>query len=280
MVEELLKSAEWYEKKAQTQIQNLTERTIEHSGNQLRERAGEISSVFASELDHASRNFVGHAQTQIEEMVRDSFERARALFAEAADTTAAAFTDEIQRSGRQELEGFNEEVRRSTDGARVQLDAVRVELVQKTTAEQEGFLRRFQCSMGVALEAGVAEAQQKVSEGFGPLLDSWKAMTVAHQQEMQNIYAQTGEQAAEQYKSRLENVSNQWMLATVASLDHQSREMISGIAATAEEKLREACAQVFAGVGESLRERLREMAQSFAPPMGPPGQAKSANTSA
>ncbi|HTF24524.1 MAG TPA: hypothetical protein VK937_11500 [Candidatus Limnocylindria bacterium] len=280
MVEELLKSTEWYEKKAQTQIQNLTERTIEHSGNQLRERAGEISSVFASELDHASRNFVGHAQTQIEEMVRDSFERARSLFAEAADTTAAAFTDEIQRSGRQELEGFNEEVRRSTDGARVQLDAVRVELVQKTTAEQEGFLRRFQSSMGGALEAGVAEAQQKVSEGFGPLLDSWKAMTVAHQQEMQNIYAQTGEQAAEQYKSRLENVSNQWMLATVASLDHQSREMISGIAATAEEKLREACAQVFAGVGESLRERLREMAQSFAPPMEPPGQAKSANTSA
>ncbi|HEX7698843.1 MAG TPA: hypothetical protein VF394_15650 [Candidatus Acidoferrum sp.] len=280
MVEELLKSAEWYEKKAQTQIQNLTERTIEHAGNQLREKAGEISSVFASELDHASRNFVGHAQTQMEEVVRDSFERARALFTEAADTTAAAFTDEIQRSGRQELEGFNDEVRHSTDGARAQLDAVRVELVQKTTAEQEGFLRRFQSSMGGALEAGVAEAQKKVSEGFGPLLDSWKAMTVAHQQEMQNIFAQTGEQAAEQYKSRLENVSNQWMLATVASLDHQSRGMISGIAATAEEKLREACAQVFAGVGESLRERLREMAQSFTPPIEPSGQAKSANTGA
>jgi hypothetical protein len=279
MVEELLKSAEWYEKKTQTQIQNLTERTIEHAGNQLREKAGEISSVFASELDHASRNFVGHGQTQMEEMVQDSFERARSLFAEAADTTAAAFTDEIQRTGRQALEGFNEEVRRSTDGARVQLDAVRMELVQKTTAEQESFLRRFQSSMGGALEVGVAEAQKKVSEGFGPLLDSWKAMTVAHHQEMRNIYAQTGEQAAEQYKSRLEKVSNQWMLATVASLDHQSREMISGIASTAEGKLREACAQVFAGVGESLRERLREMAQSFTPPLEPSGQAKSANTS-
>jgi hypothetical protein len=55
--------------------------------------------------------------------------------------------------------------------------------------------------------------------------------------------------------------------------------MISGIAATAEEKLREACAQVFAGVGESLRERLREMARSIAPPTDPPDRAKSANTS-
>ena len=278
MVEELLKSAEWYEKKAQTQIQNLTERTVEQAGTQLREKAGEISSVFASELDHSSRSFVGHTHTQMEEVVRDSFERARALFAEAADTTAAAFTDAVQRTGRQELDGFNEEVRRSRDGARQQLESVRTELSQKTTADQEAFLRRFQSSMGGALEAGVAEAQKKVSEGFGPLLESWKAMTAAHQQEMQGIYGKMGEQAAEHYTSRLENVSNQWMLATVASLDHQSREMVSGIAASAEEKLREACAHVFEGVGESLRERLREMAQSFAPPAQPPDRAKSANT--
>src|SRR5882724_347006 len=278
MVEELLKSAEWYEKKAQTQIQNLTERAIEHAGNQLREKAGEVSGVFASELDHTSRSFVGHAQTQMEEVVRESFERARALFAEAADTTAAAFTDEVQRTGRQELDGFNQEVRRSQDEARQQLDAARVESAQQTTAEQEAFLRRFQSSMSGALDASVAEAQKKVSEGFAPLLDSWKAMTAAHQQEMQNIYGRMGEQATEQYKSRLENVSNQWMLATVASLDHQSREMISGIAATAEEKLRQACAKVFDGVGESLRERLREMAQSFTPPTEPPARAKSANT--
>jgi len=278
MVEELLKSAEWYEKKAQTQIQNLTERAIEHAGNQLREKAGEVSGIFASELDHTSRSFVGHAQTQMEEVVRESFERARALFAEAADTTAAAFTDEVQRTGRQELDGFNQEVRRSRDEAQQQLDAARLELAQQTTAEQEAFLRRFQSSMSGALDAGVAEAQKKASEGFAPLLDSWKAMTAAHQQEMQNIYGRMGEHAAEQYKSRLENVSNQWMLATVASLDHQSREMISGIAAAAEEKLREACAQVFDGVGESLRERLKEMAQNLTPPTEPPTRAKSANT--
>jgi hypothetical protein len=278
MIEELLKSAEWYEKKAQTQIQNLTERAIEHAGNQLREKAGEVSGVFASELDHTSRSFVGHTQTQMEEVVRESFERARALFAEAADTTAAAFTDEVQRTGRQELDGFNEAVHRSRDEARQQLDAARVELAQQTTAEQHAFLRRFQSSMSGALDAGVAEAQKKVSEGFAPLLDSWRTMTAAHQQEMQNIYGRMGEHAAEQYKSRLENVSNQWMLATVTSLDHQSREMISGVAATAEEKLREACARVFDGVGESLRERLKEMAQSFAPPTEPPERAKSANT--
>jgi hypothetical protein len=278
VVEEIFKSAEWYEKKAQTQIQNQADRAVEQAANQMREKAGEISSVFAGELDHSSRNFVGHTQTQMEEVVRDAFERARALFADAADTTAAAFTDEVQRTGRQELDGFGDELRKSVVAAGAQMDAARAEFSQHVTTQQEDFLRRFQAAMGGALEAGIAEAQTRVQEGFGPLLDSWKAMTDAHQKEMESVYGQMGEHAAEQYKNRLENVSNQWMLATVASLDHQSRDMISGIAASAEEKLREACAQVFAGVGESLRERLKEIAQSFTPPTEPSARAKSANS--
>src|SRR6266403_2189156 len=278
VVEELYKSAEWYEKKAQTQIQNQADRAIEQAANQLREKAGEVSSVFASERDHSSRSFVGHTQTQMEEVVRESFERARALFAEAADTTAAAFTDEVQRTGRQELDGFGKELRRAREEARSDMNAAREELAHRVTSEQQEFLRRFQASMGGALEAGVADARKKVEEGFEPLLASWKSMTDAHQKEMESAYGRMGEQATEQYKSRLENVSNQWMLATVASLDHQSREMISGIAATAEEKLRQACAKVFDGVGESLRERLKEMAQDLTPPTEPPTRAKSANT--
>lgn len=271
VIEELLKSAEWYEKKAQTQIQNQSEKAVEQTVNQLRDKAGEISGAFATELDHSSRNFVGHTQTQMEDVVRDSFERARALFAEAADTTSAAFTDEIQRTGRHELDGFNEELHRSVNEERAQL-------AQQITAEQEGFLHRFQSALGDALEAGVAEAQKKVSEGFTPLLERWKSMTDAHQKEMQAAYDRMGEQAAEHHKARLESVSNQWMLATVASLDHQSREMLSGIAATAEEKLREACAQVFAGVGDSLRERLSEIAKGFALPPEPPNRAKGASS--
>ncbi len=270
--EELLKSAEWYEKKAQTQIQNHSEKGVEQTISQLRDKAREISGVFATELDHSCRNFLGHTQTQMEEVVRDSFERARALFAEAADTTAAAFIDEIQRSARQELGGYNEELKRSTAQQRT-------ELAQQVNAEQEAFLKRFQESLGGVLQTSVAEAQKTVSDGFAPLLKQWKTMTDAHQQEMKRVYDSIGEQAAEQHKARLEGVSNQWLLVTVASLDHQSREMISGIAGAAEEKLRAACSQVFEGVGDSLRQRLSEIAKNFTPPAEPPSpRAKGAST--
>jgi hypothetical protein len=268
-VDDLMKSAEWYEKKAQTQIQSLTEKTVEQAENQFREKAGEVSSVFASELDHSSRSFIGHTQTQMEEVVRDAFEQARALFAEAAETTTAAFTDEIQRQARQELDGFGQELQGSLGQTRAQLDASRTELSEKVTAEQEAFLRQFQNSMSSAVERSVAEANARVKAGMSPLLESWQSTVEAHRTEMRGIYAQLSNQAAEVHRSRLENVSNQWMLATVASLDHQSREAVASIAAKAEETLRETCSQVFAGVGDALRDRLQQIASRLTAPEPP-----------
>ncbi|HXM95785.1 MAG TPA: hypothetical protein VOA64_16295 [Candidatus Dormibacteraeota bacterium] len=264
-IEDVYKSAEWYEKKAQTQIQNAAEKVVEQTSMHLREKAGEFSSVFASELDHSSRNFVVHSQTQMEEVVRDAFERARALISEAAETTSAAFTDDIQRTGRQELDGFGEELHKSLREVRAQLDDVRTELTHQVTAEQENFLRRFRSEMSGAVEAGVAEAHGRLEGSFAPLFDSWRAITDNYQAELRNVYARIGEQSTEQYRTRLENVSNQWMLATVASLDHQSRDVVASISATAEERLRETCTQVFAEIGEILRSKLQEIAHDWTP---------------
>jgi hypothetical protein len=265
-VEDLIKSAEWYEKRAQTQTQSAAERVSEQAGNQLREKAGNLASEFGSELDQSSRNFVTYAQTQMAEVVSEAFERARALFAEAAETTSAAFIDEIQRAARQDLDGFEAELQRSAVETRTQMEAARSELVQKVTTEQEDFLRRFQVGMRGAMEAGVAEANQRVQAGFEPLLESWKATTGAQQSEMLNVYSRLSEEAAVHYRERLDNVSNQWMLATVTSFDHQSRDSVARIATSAEEKLRETCTKVFADMGEALRERMQQIATTLEQP--------------
>jgi len=273
-IEDLVKSAEWYEKRAQTQTQSAAEKVIEQVGNQLRERAGDIAGEFASELDQSSRNFVTYAQTQMAEVVSDAFERARALFAEAAETTSAAFIDEIQRRARQDLDGFEAELQRSAVETRTQMEAARSELAQRVTTEQESFLRRFQEGMAGAMELGVAEANQRVQAGFEPLLESWRSMTGAQQREMQSIYSRIGEDAAEHFRERLDNVSNQWMLATVTSLDHQSRESVARIAASTEEKLRETCTRVLADIGDALRDRMRQIATKPEPSPAVPSPEK------
>ena len=262
--EEIYKTAEWYEKKVQTQLNSLTDKTVESSGNQLRQKAGEVSAEFAIELDNSSRTFVGHTQNQMKEVVRESFDRARELFAEAADTTTAAFMDEIQRHARQELDGFSHVVKETAAETNRQFAASQQALAQRLTAEQENFLQRFQAGMNSALESGVREAQEKISGGFAPLWESWQAMSDKQLQDLRGALAELSNSATGEFKNRLDNVSNTWLLTTVAKLDHQSREVVSGLSSSAQEKLREACADVFSNVGESLRKRLQEITAEFA----------------
>ena len=262
-MEEMFKSAEWYEKKAQTQLQSSTEKMVEQAGAELREKAGEVSSLFASELNHASRSYVEQSHRQMEESVRESFERIRILSAEAADTTSAAFTDEIQRNGRQELEGFMELMQKTVEESRERLDAARAEMSHKLTVEQDEFLRRFQTGMSESVDQKLAESQAKVRAEFEALWDSWRKMNAEQQAEVRSGLHKLSDEAVGEFRGRLENISNSWMVATVTTLNHQSREVIAQIAATAEEKLREASAEVFAKFGDTLRERLQQIAAGF-----------------
>src|SRR5260370_34815682 len=99
------------------------EKGIEQAQVGLREKAGEMSGIFAAELDHYSRNFVNHAQNQMDEAVKAAFENAQNLFAEAADTTPAAFNDEIQKSPKGELEAFKQSLEKTREDARVLMEA-------------------------------------------------------------------------------------------------------------------------------------------------------------
>jgi hypothetical protein len=265
-VEELYKSAEWYEKKTQNQLQNLSEKLLDEAGKQFREKAGEVSGVFANELNSTSRSFLTQTREQLEDAVHQSFDRVRTLFAEAADTTSAAFTDEIQRNARQELEGFTELANRSLEESRERLDSSRIEFNHKLSVQQEEFLRRFHGEMSDAVGRGVTDAREKVEAGFSQLWDSWRKMNDANVKDMQSTLGRLSNEGAEQYRARLENISNSWMVATVATLDHQSRDVIAKIAANAEEKLRDATAEVFAKFGETLRERLQQIALGFEKP--------------
>jgi hypothetical protein len=266
VAEDMFKTAEWYEKKAQTQLQSLTEKAMEQAGHQLRQKATEVSELFANEMSNVSRSYAAQSRQQMEEAVQGAFERIRVLFAEAADTTSAAFADEIQRNARKELEGFTDLVRKNEEESSRRIDSARAQINQKLTAQQEEFLLSFRAAMSDTVSKGMAEAQEKAQEGFAALRESWQKMSENNLADMRGAIGKIHDESAELYRGRLENISNSWMVATVTTLDHQSREVITKIAATAEEKLREASAEVFARFGDTLRERLQQIAAGFDKP--------------
>lgn len=254
--EALYKSAEWYEKKAQTHMQATMDKALEQASNGLRENAGEISGLFASELDHYSRTYVEHTQGQMDEAVKDAVERARGQLAQAADTTATTFGDQLHGAAQREFDRFTGSLSSAFEQTAARLETHMAQVCSKIDANARQYFVEFHKGMAEQVQRGVAQARQELEAQLTVVKDTWHAERDAQQQQFEEALGGLGNQSIDAYKKRLENVSNSWLLATATKLSQQSQDLIATLASSAEQQLRETCSQVFASLGEALRQRL------------------------
>jgi hypothetical protein len=254
--EQLYKSAEWYQHKSQTSMQTAFEKGITQSTTQLREKAAEISTMFASELEHYSRSYAEHTQGLLEEAAKEMTSRMRAQVVETTEAGAAKFSDEIHHLAEDKVERLKATSGSAVEEARARL-AMQVENVcgeldtraALTTSE-------FQSRVAERLRQSVNDAKQEFQTQLVPVLDTWREETRAQQEQWLQSLTRKENESVEQFKQRLENVSNSWMVAAVTTLSQHSQGVLDSLAKAVEQRLRDTCAEVFAGVGESMRQRL------------------------
>jgi hypothetical protein len=250
--ESLLKASEWYQKKAQTTMQSTMERAVEQSTGALRDRAAEISSLLASELDHYRRTYVEHSQAQIEEAAKEVVDRERGKLNETADMASSDFADRVHRVTGDSLRRFEQVAR---DG----LEKVRSDMEYS----RDGSLAKFQESLDERLQEGIEQAREQLQSQLMPLMQAWDATREAQQREwMEQMHKSTNE-SIEQYKARLENASNSWLLASATTLGQHSQTVLDTIAKAAEKRLRDTCSDVLAGMGDTLKQRLLGLSTDF-----------------
>ena len=272
--EALYKSAEWYEKKAQTHMQATLDKTLEQASSGLREKAGEISGLFASELDHYSRSYVEHTQGQMDEAVKDAVERTRGQLAQAAETTTAGFGDQIHGVAQREFERFTSSVGSAFEQTAARLEAHMAQVRSKIDADARQYFVEFHKGMTQQVQQGVAQARQELEAQLAPMKEAWRGEREAQQQQLQEALARLSNESIDTYKQRLENVSNSWLLATGTKLNQQSQTLIATLAHSAEQQLHETCSQVFASVGEALRQRLLDFSARLPKSTPPPDKEK------
>jgi len=254
--ESMFKTADWYEKKVQTQMQASMDKGLEQATEALRTKAGEISGVFATELDHYSRNYVAHSKEQMEELIREAAERVREQAQQAANGVAAGFSERAEQIATEQQADFTAKVRAEADRTAAQIHADAAESAAKAEAAQRDAESRFRAGLEQQTRESVASARAELDSQAATLAESWKAARATQQELGRQDLARLGETAIEAYKQRLENASNSWLLAAVASLAQQSSELIERLAKTAEERVRTSCSSVFTEIGEALRQRL------------------------
>jgi len=258
--EALYKSAEWYEKKVATQMQASLDRGLEQASHTLREKAGEMSGTFASELNHYSRSYVEHSQEQMDEAVKEALERSRALMGQAAETTAAGFGDEIRQAAQREYDRLQAALAGAYDQTAQRVETLSTQMRAKVDGEARQFFVEFHKGMSEVVQQGVAKARQDLEAQAAPLAKSLRAEREAQEKLWQEELQRTSGASVEEYKRRLENVSNSWILATVTTLSQRSQEQIDKLTVTVEDQLRKTASQVFARLGDTLRQKLAELA--------------------
>ena len=243
--EALLKAADWYQKKAQTTMQTSMERTIEQSTTTLRDRAAEISSLVASELDHYRRTYVEHSQAQIEESAKETVARGRERLSETAEVASAEFANRVTRVTGESLQQFEEASRSALEKARSDMEFTR-----------EDSLVEFQRKLDGAILEGGEQARVQIQAQLLSLMESWDNRREAQQLAWMDELKKTTEQTLEQYRTRLENASNTWLLASATTLGQRSQAVLDTLAKSAEKRMRETVADVLAGMGDTLKDRL------------------------
>ena len=251
--EALSKAADWYQKKAHTTMQASLEKAVEQSTSSLRGKAAEISSLVASELDHYRRSYVEHSQAEIEEAAKEVLDRERNKLRENAEMAGAGFADRVQHVSGDSLRKFEEASRQALERARSDMDSNR-----------ENHLAVFQKSLEDRMLQAVEQAQIHLQSQIGPVVEALEASRLRQHQEWMERLKKSTDESIEQYKARLENASNSWLLASATTLGQHSQAVLDTLAKAAEKRMRESVAGVLAGMGDTLKDRLMGISSGIA----------------
>jgi len=128
---------------------------------------------------------------------------------------------------------------------------------------REASLAEFQKLLEEKMTEGVGQAQTFLQSSLMPMLETWEAQREAEKKEWMLTLKKSSEESIEQYKARLENATNSWLVASATTLGQNSQVILDQLAKKAEKRMRDTCSQVLAGMGDTIKEKLLGISTHF-----------------
>jgi hypothetical protein len=250
-------------------MQTTLEKGLEQATTRLREKAAEMSGLFASELDHYSRSYVEHAQGQMHENARDAAEEGSKQIANAGDTAAAKFTERAAQLGQEQFDAYASKTKTAFEHSAAQMETHTAQVRSNLESDARNFAAEFQRVLSQHGQQTLTLGKQELGIQIDQAKDALLMETQALERQFQASLVSQGASAIDEHKQRLENASNSWLLTTVSKLNQQSASVIDELAETTETRLRAVCGNVFAEMGETLRQRLAGLTSAFLAPQSP-----------
>ena len=268
--EALYKSAEWYEKKVQNQMQTTLQKGVDQAAAQLREKAADLSGLFAKELDHCSRSYVEHAQRQIRESAKDAAERASLQIADGGDAAATLFQDRAETLAQKQLEAYTSKTIAALEQNIASMEENGVQIRSKLESDARGLAAEFQRALSQHMQQTVAQGIQELASQIDQTRENLQKESQALLRQFGTSIEPLGTAAIDEHKKRLDNASNAWLLTVVSKLNQQSESIVAELAEATENRLKAVCNNVISEMSATVRQRIGGVASPLASPNSPP----------
>jgi len=251
--ESLHRSGEWHEKKFQSSVQEVVEKTTGQFEKALQSQGGEASRIFAADLDRLTRSYAAQAHALAEEGTNQLLQRYRRQVEADAKSTEAAFLEAIRKAAEEFSKHLQEAAQVALEEARVQLGEVRQEISVESASQAAQRLAEFERQLVERASIVADKARGK----FDTLLSSTAQHMDALLQGKTRAWQQASEREAEasitRVRQRLEEAANSCLVVSAATLAQGSQKLLQELAASLDEEVRRIAAQAFAKFAEVLK---------------------------
>ena len=251
-------------------MQATLQKGVEQAAAQLREKAADLSGMFASELDHTSRSYVEHAQGQIQESAADAAERVAHQIADGGEAAATLFQERAAEISDKQIEAYASRTTAAFDQNVAHMEANAAQIRTRLESDARGFAVEFQRALSQHVQQTLAQGIQEMASQVDQARESLQNEYQAQQRQFRSSLEPLGVAAIDEHKRRLENASNAWLLTTVTKLTQQSEARVEELAQATERKLRSVCAAVINEMGATLRQRIGGLVAPLNAPSGTP----------
>jgi hypothetical protein len=205
----------------------------------------------------------------LEENARGATERVGIQMTQAADTVTANFTERTNQVAREQFEVLNARANSAFEMNIGRLESNAVEICSKLERDARMLAGDFQHALSQQTQQSLVQGRQELASEIELAKNSLRIEAESLDRQTAASVNSLGTHAMDEYKNRLDNASNSWLLTTVTRLTQHSEELIEHLAGSAEKRLHQVCGGVFAEIGETLRQRLAGLSPATAATASP-----------
>jgi hypothetical protein len=254
-VESIERSSERFQQDTRTRLQLMAEQTIESATGSFEEKMAEAARRFETRLEEHSFARVSEIRQHLDGVASEITSRTRSQLDEAAEAAAASFGQVLRRVSEEETANFTAASRSTLAERQRDLGSAAAQLLQNLEANAQASIEQFRAQMASQLEGAIAEGRSSLTTEFASALHAHHAEREAHEKRWTDDLQRMSDEAVARHRDRLQNASDSWVVSSVRRLNEHGQTAIESLMNSADEMVRDSCAQLFQGISQMLRER-------------------------